>query len=447
MKIVIAGAGEVGTHLAKMLSRQDHSIMLIDSDREKLEQLESQLDILAEEASCTSIGALQDAGVSDCDLFIAVNHQEDLNINSSILAKHLGAKYTITRVNNSEYLEEDNMAYMKTIGIDTMIYPERLAAEEIVSALKMAGTRQQHEFSDGRLQLLGIKIWENAPVLNLSLIKTAQTYGTDNFRVVAIKRGDQTIIPRGNDTFRYGDLAFFVTKPMYIPEIYSICGKSRIEIKNIIIVGGTRIGFKAASLLEQHYNVKLIEKDKERCLELADKLKSTLVINGDGRDLSLLREEGIRNTEAFVCLTGSSETNILTCLLAKKLGVKKTVAEVENLDYTDLAENLGIGTLINTKLIAAANIYRYTINVNVKHLKFVTFSEAEVFEVTVEPDARITRGTIAELDIPENANIAGIIRNGEAIIAKGDVRIQPGDDVVIFALPSAVKKVLRMLRK
>ena len=233
----------------------------------------------------------------------------------------------------------------------------------------------------------------------------------------------------------------------YIPEIYSICGKSRIEIKNIIIVGGTRIGFKAASLLEQHYNVKLIEKDKERCLELADKLKSTLVINGDGRDLSLLREEGIRNTEAFVCLTGSSETNILTCLLAKKLGVKKTVAEVENLDYTDLAENLGIGTLINTKLIAAANIYRYTINVNVKHLKFVTFSEAEVFEVTVEPDARITRGTIAELDIPENANIAGIIRNGEAIIAKGDVRIQPGDDVVIFALPSAVKKVLRMLRK
>ena len=259
MKIVIAGAGEVGTHLAKMLSRQDHSIMLIDSDHEKLEQLESQLDILAEEASCTSIGALEDAGVRDCDLFIAVNHQEDLNINSSILAKHLGAKYTITRVNNSEYLEDANREYMRTVGIDSMIYPERLAAEEIVSALKLAGTRQQHEFSDGRLQLLAIKIWENAPVLNLTLAKTAQAYGTDNFRVVAIKRGDQTVIPRGNDYFRYGDLAFFVTKPMYIPEIYSICGKSRFEIKNIIIVGGSRIGFKAASLLEQHYNVKLAD--------------------------------------------------------------------------------------------------------------------------------------------------------------------------------------------
>ncbi len=447
MKIVIAGAGEVGTHLAKMLSRQDHSIMLIDSDHEKLEQLESQLDILSEEASCTSIGALKDAGVSDCDLFIAVNHQEDQNINSSILAKQLGAKYTITRVNNSEYLEEANREYMRTIGIDSMIYPERLAAEEIVSALKLAGTRQQHEFSDGRLQLLGVKIWENAPVLNLSLIKTAQMYGTDNFRVVAIKRGDQTIIPRGNDSFRYGDLAFFVTKPIYIPEIYSICGKSKYEIKNVIIVGGSRIGAKAASLLEQHYNVKLIEKDKERCFALADKLKSTLVINGDGRDLALLREEGIRTTDAFICLTGSSETNILTCLLAKKLGVKKSVAEVENIDYTDLAENLGIGSLINTKLIAAANIYRYTINVNVKHLKFVTFSEAEVFEVTVEPGARITHGTLAELDFPDNANVGGIIRNGEAIIAKGDVQIQAGDDVVIFALPSVVKKVLKMFRK
>ena len=194
-------------------------------------------------------------------------------------------------------------------------------------------------------------------------------------------------------------------------------------------------------------NVKLIEKDKERCFFLADRLKSTLVINGDGRDLALLREEGIRTTDAFICLTGSSETNILTCLLAKKLGVKKTVAEVENIDYTDLAENLGIGTLINTKLIAAANIYRYTINVNVKHLKFVTFSEAEVFEVTVEPGAKITGGTLAELDFPDNANVGGIIRNGEAIIAKGDVRIEAGDDVVIFALPSAVKKVLRMFRK
>ena len=357
MDIVIAGAGEVGTHLANMLSKQEHNIMLIDSDEEKLELLGNQLDVMSIVGSCTSIGALKDAGVHKCDLFIAVNHQEDQNINSAILAKKLGAKQTIARVNNSEYLEDENKEYLKMIGIDSLIYPERLAAEEIVASLKQSGSRQLHEFSDGRLQLLGIKLWENAPVLNLTLIKMAERYGAQHFRVVAIKRADRTIIPRGNDSFRYGDLVFIVTKPFYVPNVFALCGKSQYEVKNVVIVGGSRIGIKTASLLEKNYNV-----------------------NGDGRDLALLREEGIKNTDAFISVTHSSETNILSCLLAKKLGVKKSVAEVENIDYIDLAENIGIGTLVNTKLIAASHIYRYTMNVDVKHLKFLTFSEAEVFD-------------------------------------------------------------------
>ena len=397
--------------------------------------------------SCTSIGALKDAGVHKCDLFIAVNHQEDQNINSAILAKKLGAKQTIARVNNSEYLEDENKEYLKMIGIDSLIYPERLAAEEIVASLKQSGSRQLHEFSDGRLQLLGIKLWENAPVLNLTLIKMAERYGAQHFRVVAIKRADHTIIPRGNDSFRYGDLVFIVTKPFYVPNVFALCGKSQYEVKNVVIVGGSRIGIKTASLLEKNYNVKIIEKDREKCILIADKLKSTLVINGDGRDLALLREEGIKNTDAFISVTHSSETNILSCLLAKKLGVKKSVAEVENIDYIDLAENIGIGTLVNTKLIAASHIYRYTMNVDVKHLKFLTFSEAEVFEVTAEPGSKITRKTLADMNFPENATVGGVIRNGDAIIAKGDVQIEAGDKVVIFALPSAVKKVIKLFQK
>ena len=429
MNIVIAGAGSVGTHLAKMLSRQEHNIMLIDTDEEKLAELESQLDILSTVASCTSIGALKDAEVDKCDLFIAVNPQEDQNINSAILAKKLGAKRTIARVNNSEYLETENAEYLRSIGIDSLIYPERLAAEEIVA--------------DGRLQLLGIKLWENAPILNHTLIKMAATYGADHFRIVAIKRHNQTIIPRGNDELKYGDLIFVVTRPDFIPKVFFLCGKEPYEIKNIVIVGASRIGVKTASLLEKNYNVKIIEKDREKCIQLTDKLKSTLIINGDGRDLDLLREEGIQNIDAFISVTGSSETNILSCLLAKKMGVKKSVAEVENIDYIDLAENIGIGSLINTKLIAASHIYRYTMKVDIKHLKFLTFSEAEVFELEARPGSKITRYPIKDIGFPRDATIGGIFRGNETIIATGDVQIQAGDNVVIFCLQNTVKRVVK----
>ena len=443
MNIVIAGAGAVGTHLANMLSRQEHNIMLIDTDQEKLELLESQLDIMSIVGSCTSIGALKDAEVGKCDLYIAVNPLEEQNINSAILAKKLGAKRTIARVNNSEYLENDNAEYLRSIGIDSLIYPERLAAEEIVASLKQIGSRQMHEFSDGRLQLIGIKLWDKALILNHTLAKMAEIHGANQFRVVAIKRLNKTIIPRGNETLKYGDLVFIVTKSSYIQEVFRLCGKEQFEIKNVVIVGASRIGIKAASLLEKHYNVKIIEKDREKCILLADKLKHTLVINGDGRDLALLREEGIRNTDAFISVTKSSETNILSCLLAKKMGVKKSVAEVENIDYIDLAENIGIGTLINTKLIAASHIYRYTMNVDVKHLKFLTFSEAEVFELQAAEGSKITRHPLQDVHFPDDATIGGVIRGEETIIAKGDVQIQAGDNVVIFALQSAVKKVIK----
>jgi len=447
MNIVIAGAGAVGTHLAKMLSRQEHNILLLDSDEEKIENLESQLDIMSIVGSCTSIGALKDAEVGKCDLYIAVNPLEEQNINSAILAKKLGAKRTIARVNNSEYLENENAEYLKSIGIDTLIYPERLAAEEIVASLKQIGSRQLHEFSDGRLQLIGIKLWDSALILNHTLAKMGEIYGADQFRVVAIKRENKTIIPRGNDTLKYGDLIFVVTTPSFIPNVFTLCGKEEFEIKNIVIVGASRIGIKTASLLEKNYNVKIIEKDREKCIQLADKLKSTLIINGDGRDLALLREEGIKNIDAFICVTKSSETNILSCLLAKKMGVKKSVAEVENIDYIDLAENIGIGTLINTKLIAASHIYGYTMNVDVKHLKFLTFSEAEVFELEAEEGSQITKHELKDMHFPDDATIGGVIRGDKTIIAKGDVQIMPGDNVVIFALPNAVKKVIKYFQK
>ncbi|MDR2413512.1 MAG: Trk system potassium transporter TrkA [Odoribacteraceae bacterium] len=447
MNIVIAGAGEVGTHLARMLSKQKHRIMLLDTDKDKLELIESQIDILSIVGSCTSTGALRDAGIDRCDLYIAVNPDEDQNITSTILAKRLGARQTIARVNNSEYLEEENSEHLRGIGIDSLIYPERLAAEEIAGTLKTSGSRQIHEFSDGRLQFLSIKLRENAPVLDMTLVQMAGQYAAENFRVVAIKRGDKTIVPRGNDRFMLDDMISVVTKPSCIPAIFAMCGKQQHEIRNVVIVGGTRVGVKTASLLEKTYNVKLVEPDRDRCILLADKLRSTLIINGSGQDLALLREEGIRDTDAFISVTDSAEINILSCLLAKKLGVKKSIAQVENFDYISLAESIGLGTIINTKVIAASHIYGHTMNVNVQHLRFLTFSEAEVFQITAGAGSRVTRHPLKDARFPDNATIGGVIRDGAVIIAKGDTLVQPGDNVVVFALPDAIKKVIKLFRE
>ncbi|MDR1756022.1 MAG: Trk system potassium transporter TrkA [Culturomica sp.] len=443
MKIVIAGAGSVGTHLATMLSKQEHQIVLLDSDPEKIKSIESQVEILSVLGSCTSIGALKDAGVGRCDLYIAVNPQEDQNINSAILAKKLGAKRTIARINNSEYLEQENTEFLQSIGIDVLIYPERLAAEEIVGALKWIGSRQLHEFSDGRLQLVGIKLWDTAKILNMTLAEIGKAHGSKPFWIVAIKRSNKTIIPRGEDRLQYGDLIFVITQNTCVPDVFYLCGKEEFEIRNIVIVGASRIGVKAASLLEKKYRVSLIEKDQEKCFQIADKLRSTLIINGDGRDMNLLREEGIK-ADAFISVTDSSETNILSCLMAKKMGAKKSIAEVENLDYLDLAENIGIGTLINIKQIAAAYIYRYTMHVDVKHVKFLTFSEAEVFELEAEAGSKITQSPIKSVHFPYNATIGGVTRGEETLIAKGDTQILPGDKVIVFSLPGAVPKVLKL---
>lgn len=448
MKIVIAGAGSVGNQLANMLSKQEHDIILIDADETRLELINNKLDILTIAGSCTSVGALRDASVGKADLYIAVNPNEDQNINSGILAKKLGAKRTIVRVNNSEYLEEDNQEHLRSVGIDAVIYPERLSAFEIVSLLKESVARQSQNFSDGRLRLIGVKLWDKALVLNQTLIEIGEKYGTGNFRVVAIKRHNDTIIPKGNDKLLYGDMIFVVTKPEYVSEVYQLCGKEQFEIKNIIIVGASKIGVKAASLLsELNYNVKLIERNRDRCNELTDKLNNILIINGDGRDISLLKEEGIKTTDAFISLTASSETNILTCLLAKKLGVRRSIAEVENIDFIDLAENIGVGSIINTKLIAAANIYRHTTNVDIKCLRFLTVSEAEVFEIEAVEGAKITKGSLRKINFPNNATVGGVIRGEESIIALGNTVIQAGDKVVIFAEQNVVEKVIKMFQK
>ncbi len=444
MKILISGAGEVGNHLAKLFCNEDHDVILMDEDEARLRKAEAHFDLMTVVGSGTSIEDLKDAQVKSCDLFIAVPPYEEVSILSAMLAKKLGAKKTIARINNFEYLLPENKEYFKQLGVDEIIYPEHLGAKEIIASLKQVGTRQMFEFSNGKLLLFALKIRSNAPIANLTLSESARLHDKNEYFTVAINRDGKTIIPRGNDIFQHNDLAYVVTTRLGVPQLLEDAGKTQYEVKNVMILGGSRIGKKVAKELEYQYNIKLIEINREKSARLANFLENTLVINGDGRNLDLLKDEGITKTDAFIAVTSNSEVNILACQLAKKMGVKKTVAEVENMDYIDLAENIGIGTLINKKLIAASHIYRHTLRANVSHVKCLTATDADVLELVAQKGSKITKANLRELALPKDLNIGGIIRGEEAIIANGDTHIQPDDHVVVFALPSAIKKVEKM---
>jgi trk system potassium uptake protein TrkA len=441
MRIIIAGAGEVGTHLAKMLSNENHEIILIDTEEERLKPVDSSLDVLTYVGSATSISILQEVLQKKTDLFIAVTHGEDTNITASILAKRLGAMKTIARIDNLDYLEHSTLEFFKSLGIDSLIYPELIAAREVLSLLHETGTTEFMEFCGGKLAMYVQKLDENAPILNKSLQEISLTNSTDKYRAVAIKRNENTIIPRGNEIFHLGDLVFVISTNEGIDEMMKTSGKENFEAKSIMILGGSRIGKHVALYMQKTCEVKLIESDQSRCEALSEILEDTLIINGDCRNVDLLEQEGISKMDAFVAVTGNSETNILSCLLAKKLGVKRTIAEVENMEYINLAENTGIDTIINKKISAASRIFRHTTNPNVTQVKYMTGTEAEVIEFNVTEGARITRGTLRSLDFPKDAIVGGGTRDGVPFIATGDTIIKPNDKVVVFTLPSAYERV------
>lgn len=444
MKVVIAGAGEVGTHLARMLSKEDHDIVLLDDSQERLSKISSEVDLMTVIGSAHSFSDLKKTDLGKAELFIAVTPFEERNVLACAMAKYLGVSRTIARINNQEYLQERYRAKLNDMGINELIYPESLAAKEIVASVKQTVTRQMIEFSNGKLLLLGIKVRDNAPVLNKTFEELAIEH--QHLLVVAIKRDNETIIPNGHDSIQNDDVVFFITTPSEQYNVLELTGKKQFDVKNIMFMGGSRIAQKAVEKLGESYRIKIIESDRERCEEIADRFSNVLVINGDGRNLDLLKEEGIDKMDAFVATTGNSETNILGCNLAKTLGVRRTVAEVENLAYMKLADNTGIGSIINKKLIAASYIYRFTLNAEISKVKCLTASEAEVFEFIAKPGAKITQKPVKDLGFPSEAKIGGVIRGNMGYIAHGYTQVQEGDKVVVFTLPSGIKKIEKFFK-
>lgn len=440
MKIIIAGAGAVGTHLAKMLAGERHDIVLMDANEERLANLESNFDLMTIVALPTSINSLKDVDVAHADLFIAVTPEESTNITSCILAHSLGAKKTVARIDNYEYLQPKNKDFFKNLGVDSLIYPEMLAAKEIADGLHLSWIRQWWEFCGGALVMLGVKLRDNALILNtpISQIQKEQPY-----HIVTIKRMGETIIPSGSDELLAGDIVYFMTSKRSLPYIRRITGKEEhATIRNIMIMGGSRIAMRAAQLVNTDMSVKIIDSDISRCHWLTDLVDdNVMVINGDGRDYELLEEEGISEVDAFVALTDNSETNILACLSAKRMGVFKTIAEVENIDYISMAESLDIGAVINKKKIAASYIYQLLLDADVENVKCLTFANADVAEFVVKEGAKVTRSLVKDLTLPKGVTIGGLVRSDEGILVTGYTQVLPGDHVVVFCLSSMIKQI------
>ncbi|MBK9291736.1 MAG: Trk system potassium transporter TrkA [Bacteroidetes bacterium] len=444
MKIIIAGDGEVGFHLAESLVNSNHDITIVDPHEDLLKMIEAHADLMTINGDSTSISTLQRANVHRADLVMSVVRQEEVNLLTCILAKKLGAKKVIARVNTMENLSVQNRKIYQELGIDALISPEDIAAQEIISLLRQTAATEVFDFANGRLQLFMIKLESPAPVIGKSLNEIAASHRNLDFRALAVHRNRETFIPKGEDRFQENDLAYVITKPNAINSLLELGGKVQHSIRNLMIVGGGRVGRITAKRLEKEMNIKLIEKDKDRCMVLTDYLEDALIVNGDSRNVQLLDDEDIASMDAFIALTNSAETNILSCLHARSKGVKKTIALVENIDYIDISQSVGIDTIVNKKLIAASHMVKYTMGEEVVQLKCLSGIEADALELVAREGSPVTRKPIRKLQLPEGAIIGGLVRGDKAYIATADMQIEANDHVVVLALPKAIHKVEKL---
>lgn len=439
MKIIIAGAGEVGTHLAKMLSKENQDITLLDNDQAKLDVIDSNYNLMTWNGSTSSFESLRDVGVKDADLYIAVTPYETRNLASCAIAKKMGARKTVARIDNSEFLVPENRQVIRELGIDFVIYPEHLAAGDIALSLSHNWARYWGELHNGDLLLIGVKIHSNSVLLNVRLKDMPVT--THDFHIAAIKRNNETIIPNGNDEIQPDDVVYFITTPPYTEQVRELCGKTKKIIKKALIMGGSRIARRFAELYHDKFHIKILDTDMAVCEQMATELPDCEIVYGDGRDIEVLRENNIYQYDAFLALTDSSETNILTCLTAKDFGVPKTIAEVENLQFIGIAENLNIGNTINKKLLASSRIYKILLDADDSNSRFFALADAEVAEIYVNHGAKITRNAVKDLHLPFGMTLAALVRDDEVMLVDGNTHIREGDYVVVFSLMGTIQKI------
>ena len=442
MRIIIAGAGEVGSHLAKLLTNEDQDILVIDADPDKLSTLDANYNLMTLEGSPTSFKTLRHAGAAHCDLFIGLTPSETDNVVACSIAKRLGATTTVARVSSYDFLEEGNSELVKQMGVDRLIYPEYLAAQEIITSLRRSWVRHWFELHGGQIIVVGVKVRSGAPIIGQQLRDFGRT--NRNFHISAIKRNHETIIPGGNDTIEENDILYITCTRDHVDELLELTGKKPHRIRRVMIMGGGKIAIRLTALAGDEFKFKIIESNPDICRRLPERCPNAEIVQGDAREMDLLIDESIDKYDAFVALTGSSESNILTCLSTKELGIKKTIAEVENIQFVSQAENLNIGTIINKKLLASSTIFQLLLDSDSSTSKCLALADAEVAEIEARPGSKITRSEVKDLKLPGDMTIGGLMRDGVGMLVGGSTRILPGDHVVVFCLTGALHKAERM---
>ncbi len=437
MKIVIAGAGEVGVHLAEMLAYEEQHITLIDRNDKKLDKVKGRIEGLTLEGNPLLIEDLEKAGVAEADLFVSVTPYGATNLMACTMAKRVGAKKTIARINTHEYLEAEYTNICEQIGVDGVIYPEDLAAREIASTTMNPWARQYVELFNGAIVLIGVKIRKGAPIVGKRLSEFNSLFPTDSDKychLVAIKRDLQTLIPNGTTVVEANDLVFFTCISDHIDEVRKLAGKENPKVTKVVIMGASRVARQTIKRLSKDVQIAVIEKDKEKSLKLLQEFSSNVSLyNGDGRDPAILQEIGLDDAQVFIALTENSETNVLACLAAKRYNVFKTIAKEENIDYIPLAYRLDIGTLINKKLLAAGHIYRMLLGQRTNSIVCLSLlNNSEIAEFEIERNSPLVGKKLKDLNLPENITCGGMLRNGVPYMIKGDTILEPYDLIVIF---------------
>lgn len=442
MKVVIIGAGKIGFNLARILVQQNHDVIVLEKEEERAKSLQETLDIQVVIGNGASVSALEEAGIGEASLVIAVTETDEVNMIACMMAKRYGVAKTVARVRNPEYVDETCHSNGAFSGIDLIINPELVTAKEIAKLIDVPEALDVLYYGKGKIQLLELKIAKDAPVTNQYIKDLKFNYP---FLIIAIFRKGKLIIPRGSDQLLHDDIIFILGKTKEMIRIERFLGTERKRANKVTILGGGFTAFHLAKILEaRKYSVKIIEKEYKRCVDTAANLNTTMVLHGDATDIDLLKAEGTSNTDVFVCLTDDDKLNLLVSLIAKHLGAKRAIAQVRRSDYIDLMESVGIDVGVSPRTLTANAILKF-INRgrNVVSVTLLSNESAEMIEVIITPDAKVANKKIRDLSFPQGAIVGSICRNDEqVIIASGEEQLKPGDMVTVFALPGAISKVL-----
>ena len=431
----------MGSHLAESLHGEGHDIVMVDEDPSRLEHVSTHLDVGVVRGDALSYAVLQEARVKDADVLISLASVESVNVAAAIFGKRLGAKRTIARLRNTEFIREKKVD-LRALGIDEVIIPESLAAAEVKTLLRQSAATDTFEFGGGTLLLVGISLKESHKIHHKTINEIAAISRANTFTTVAILRDGESIIPYGDTTIEPQDYAYFITPPKEVGSIFTLANKKNVTIKSVTMLGGGRVSINAIGLLEKsNYHIKLIEIDRQRAETLAERFPEIMVVNGDGRDVDLLVQEGTQQSDAFLALTGDSETNIISSLVAKSQGVKRTIALVENINYIHLSQSIGVDTLINKKLITASFISRFLRKENVLNLTSIHGVDADVLEFEIKAGNKIAGRPVSSLGFPHAAIIGGVIRGGKGYAVRGGFQLEPHDRVVVLCKRDTIRSV------